>query len=139
MANRVQADGEPGEDSSEACATPEDCDDGIYCNGVETCEDDTCQAGARPDCADAVSCTVDVCDEATQACVSLPDDGRRPLGGQCDPALGCASVTLPVDAAGLVGEWTLKAGLGKDSSGNDNHGSVAGSSLAIISMGAGDT
>jgi len=46
------------------CATDADCDDGLYCNGAETCSPDTarCVAGSPP-------CTADqVCDETTDTC-----------------------------------------------------------------------
>jgi len=48
-------------DAGDECA----CDDGLYCNGVETCVDDTCQPGTPP--------CEGMCDESSDSC-----------GGDCD-------------------------------------------------------
>jgi hypothetical protein len=72
------------------------CNDGLYCNGSETCHPTLgCQGGTGPNCDDGVSCTVDSCDEATDSCQHAPDhaacsndlfcDGEE----SCDPVLGC--------------------------------------------------
>jgi hypothetical protein len=52
------------------------CDDGLYCNGEETCEDVSgCVDGAPVDCSDDLFCTVDEeCDEDTDSCVYNPRD-----------------------------------------------------------------
>ncbi|RMG17300.1 MAG: hypothetical protein D6729_09400, partial [Deltaproteobacteria bacterium] len=72
------------------------CDDGAYCNGVETCDAALgCQPGTPPSCDDGVACTVDSCNEATDACVHTPsdascDDGAYCNGAErCDPVLDC--------------------------------------------------
>ena len=39
----------------------EDCDDGLFCNGTETCVDDACVDGTPP-------CDSSLCDEATDLC-----------------------------------------------------------------------
>lgn len=69
--------------------TPNDgnCDDGLYCNGTETCSPtNDCQAGTPIDCGDGYSCTDDVCDEATDSCKST-DNGScaklPPAGSGC--------------------------------------------------------
>ena len=52
------------------------CDDGLWCNGAETCDEVAdCQAGTPPDCDDGVGCTMDVCNEETDACDRVPNDG----------------------------------------------------------------
>jgi hypothetical protein len=56
------------------CATDPDCDDGHYCNGVETCVDDYCHAGTPIDCDDAVGCTDDSCNEILDQCDNVPND-----------------------------------------------------------------
>ncbi|MFQ5502237.1 MAG: hypothetical protein ACE5EQ_08030, partial [Phycisphaerae bacterium] len=33
-----------------SCATDADCDDGVWCNGIETCVAGVCQAGPAPNC-----------------------------------------------------------------------------------------
>ncbi len=37
-----------GSDSAAACASDDDCNDGVHCNGVERCIDQVCLAGAQP-------------------------------------------------------------------------------------------
>ena len=69
-----------GPDCQQVC----DCDDGLYCNGPETCDrDQGCQAGEAPRVDDGVECTADRCDE----------DGDRvvhdPLDARCDDAVYC--------------------------------------------------
>ena len=56
------------------CFTNADCDDGLFCNGYETCETGSgaCLPGAAPICDDAVSCTTDVCDMTLDGCVHAP-------------------------------------------------------------------
>ncbi|MDX1776637.1 MAG: hypothetical protein R3297_08640, partial [Desulfobulbales bacterium] len=89
------------------CAEPEcledaDCDDLLFCTGVETCVDGVCVAGTPVDCNDGVDCTEDTCDEDADACVHTPNDGfcddSDVCNGQetCDPVNGCQSGT-PLD------------------------------------------
>jgi C1A family cysteine protease len=90
------------------CTYDSDCDDGLYCNGAETCEAGACQEGTPPDCSDdglfcngsefcdeeADMCghTGDpcgqgtVCNEETDTC-DLPDCGN----GVCDQGEDCNS------------------------------------------------
>jgi hypothetical protein len=78
-----------------ACTADTDCDDRIFCNGVEVCIAGRCSAGTAVDCGDDVACTVDVCDEGADACVHLPFDARCDDGlwctgeERCDPERGC--------------------------------------------------
>ena len=62
-----------------------DCDDLQFCNGVETCNLSTnlCEAGTPVDCDDTVACTVDSCNEGTDACDNTPDDGACNDGNIC--------------------------------------------------------
>ena len=70
--------------TGEPCSLDADCDDGLHCNGYETCVDGVCEPGDPIVCDDGVECTVDSCDEAQQgACVSFADDGF------CDDGLFC--------------------------------------------------
>jgi hypothetical protein len=58
------------------CETDTDCDDGIFCNGEETCDlDGTCQSGSGNPCADdGLFCTgVETCDEGSDTCISAGD------------------------------------------------------------------
>jgi alpha-tubulin suppressor-like RCC1 family protein len=74
------------------CSRDEDCDDGVYCNGVEACTGRVCRAGTAPSCDDGVACTVDRCDETRQACVSnaADNDGDGHLDATCADGAGDA-------------------------------------------------
>ncbi len=79
------------------------CDDGQFCNGVETCSDQLgCLPGVTP-CDDGVDCTVDACNELNNSCVPVPfddqcDDGLFCNGTEtCHPLFGCETGTLPCD------------------------------------------
>jgi hypothetical protein len=76
------------------------CDDGIWCDGDEVCTASGCVNTPR-DCADAVSCTVDSCDEGKQQCDHTPDDSLCPISHVCDPVLGCQAHALAHDDATL--------------------------------------
>jgi hypothetical protein len=77
------------------------CDDGLFCNGPESCDAVAgCRSGTPP-CADGVGCTIDACDEQTDSC-SYPlsdaacDDGDDCNGIEsCDPSEGCRSGSIP--------------------------------------------
>lgn len=86
----------------ECVAGSVDCDDGTWCNGTETCNPELgCQAGSEPDCDDGIACTADSCDENSDACAHVPQDGScddgEPCNGneQCDAVLGCVAGTPP--------------------------------------------
>jgi len=83
-------------DDGECAGTPKVCDDGLYCNGVETCDAGTgdCLAGTPPDLADSIDCTVDKCDEENNAPLHSPndtlcDDGDVCTDDSCDAQEGC--------------------------------------------------
>ncbi len=104
------------------CTDDADCDDGVFCNGAETCDSGNCLAGSDPcpgqaceeapqacvdclidaDCDDGFACTADACDAAANACTNTPDDALCADGllcdgvETCDPALGCLAGT-PID------------------------------------------
>jgi hypothetical protein len=86
---------------SELCTDDAGCDDGLACNGAETCVEGTCQAGTPSVCDDGVSCTVDTCNEPGGDCSyvaynSLCDDGLYCNGEEtCDPLADCQVGTDP--------------------------------------------
>ncbi|HXU10955.1 MAG TPA: FG-GAP-like repeat-containing protein [Candidatus Binatia bacterium] len=43
------------------CFAQSECDDGIFCNGVESCGGGSCHAGTPPSCDDGDVCTEDLC------------------------------------------------------------------------------
>ena len=83
------------------CSVNADCDDGLFCNGAETCNAGTCQAGTAPSCDDGISCTADSCNESTDSCDNVTNDSLCDNGLWCDGAetcsasLGCQSGTAP--------------------------------------------
>ncbi|MEE9609165.1 MAG: S8 family serine peptidase [Myxococcota bacterium] len=74
------------------CSVDGDCDDGLFCNGPETCTGGICQAGAPVACSDGVSCTLDSCNEATDSCDQVADDSPCDNGLFCDGAETCDAV-----------------------------------------------
>ena len=94
---------------SGVCAyTPNDllCDNGAYCDGVETCNGFAgCEAGVPVECPDdGIYCTIDACNELTDSCENAPDDDRCNDGAFCDgeefcePHLGCMHPAPPCPA-----------------------------------------
>lgn len=89
------------------CSTASDCDDGLYCNGVETCDPGGagtgCINGEAVNCADTFECTTDTCNDTTDSCDHTGDntacgDSVACTVDTCDPtasdhdARGCAFV-----------------------------------------------
>ncbi|MBW2989423.1 hypothetical protein KY358_03835 [Candidatus Woesearchaeota archaeon] len=77
------------EANDEITHTPDDslCLDGLWCNGIETCDSiNDCQAGTPADCNDDVDCTDDSCNEATDSCDNTADDAY------CDDNLWCNGI-----------------------------------------------
>ncbi len=79
------------------CVVDADCDDGLFCNGTETCNAGTCQDGTAPNCNDGVSCTDDSCNEGTDSCDNVANDANCDNGLFCDGAETC-SATLDCQA-----------------------------------------
>ncbi len=83
------------------CQTNPECDDGLFCNGAETCVSGSCQAGTAPNCNDGVACTTDSCNEATDSCDHAPNNGACGDGlfcngsEVCNVTLGCQAGTPP--------------------------------------------
>lgn|GEM_PF-1922894 len=113
--------GEPCEEALERCvecSTSADCDDGVFCNGLEKCFDVACQPGSPPctsgtcdeqsatctcststDCNDGNSCTDDTC--MGGICVIIPvecDDGVFCNGAERCGTGGCVPGTPPCEA-----------------------------------------
>ena len=89
------------------CRSNADCDDGIFCNGLEACNAGVCGTTpiACPD-TDGIECTRPMCDPMLDACVETPDSSLCIVGSYCSPADGCLrtpdcvlnSDCLPADA-----------------------------------------
>ena len=72
-----------------ACAIDADCADGVFCNGVETCDGTSCQPGTPETCDDAVGCTDDSCNVGTDSCDNVTNDGSCSNGLFCDGEETC--------------------------------------------------
>ena len=66
------------------CMTDADCDDGDACNGAETCQSFSCQAGAGPVCLAPSQCKKSSCDTAS-GCARAPEPDGTPCNDG-DPA-----------------------------------------------------
>jgi|GEM_PF-3120513 len=75
---KVQASGEP-------CTEDSECDDGLYCNGAESCVDGWCRPGSLDCSAEADECNDGGCDEDNDVCIAVP----KPDGTACDDGLWC--------------------------------------------------
>ena len=83
------------------CTGNGQCDDGVFCNGAETCVAGTCQPGTAVNCNDNVSCTADSCNETTDACDHVPNDVLCNNGLFCDGVETC-NATLGCQAGAPV-------------------------------------
>jgi hypothetical protein len=66
------------------CTSNASCDDGIYCNGAETCQAGVCVKGTAVTCNDSSACTADTCSETAKACAYSPlADNTSCASGVC--------------------------------------------------------
>ena len=66
------------------------CDDGLACNGLETCDAvQGCVAGQFINCDDGVACTADTCNEPGGTCTHPPIDALCSDGKLCNGAEVC--------------------------------------------------
>jgi len=83
------------------CQTNADCDDGLFCNGTETCLSGACYAGTPP-------CSGSLCNESSDACVECLSNGDCDDGVYCNGAERCVSgscqASSPPCGAGLCNE-----------------------------------
>jgi len=84
----------------EDCIVDLDCDDGVYCNGIESCSAETsvCVAG------DAVVCDVGECNEDIEGCAECEVDLDCPDNGTpfCSDTLECVECLEDLDCS--IGE-----------------------------------
>jgi hypothetical protein len=87
-----------------SCTSSADCNDGLGCNGVETCDlaggsPGKCKAGIPVVCNDGRSCTSDSCQDPAGTCVYAPNnaacnDGDACTTESCNPgAVGADAVS----------------------------------------------
>lgn len=61
------------------------CDNGAYCDGVESCDVNAdCQPGVSPTLDDGIPCTDDTCDEDLDRVLNIPNHGSCANGLFCD-------------------------------------------------------
>ena len=81
-----------------ACVVDADCGNGSFCDGAETCNAGSCQAGTPPVCDDGLFCNgTGTCNEGTDSC----DPGTPPScdnGLYCDGTESCNEGTDSCDA-----------------------------------------
>jgi hypothetical protein len=78
------------------------CDNGLFCDGSETCDALLgCEGGSAPTLDDLVVCTDDSCDESTDTVVNAPNDGSCSDGQFCNGAETCDAL-LDCQAGTLV-------------------------------------
>jgi len=80
-----------------SCDSGDDCDDGLACNGVETCVATQCVPGTGPFCDDGDPCSDDGCAEGS-GCTHAPaacDDANVCTADSCAPGTGCQHVPIP--------------------------------------------
>jgi len=96
------------------CSNAADCDDGLFCNGAETCQSGACQPGTAPCTADAYFCTT-TCDEEADAC-NVIRPGDCVIGGECHrrcdshPTSACETCAPDL----LNNDWSTCDGLSHD-------------------------
>jgi hypothetical protein len=74
----------------QGCASAAQCDDGLFCNGVEQClGSGLCVAGQPPSATDGLACTVDECDEDQDAITHRADDAVCSDGASCNGVERC--------------------------------------------------
>ena len=72
------------------CASNADCDDGIFCDGLEECVAGVCvTTPAVCHDADGIECTRPTCDATLDACVETVDSALCIVGTYCSPTGGC--------------------------------------------------
>jgi hypothetical protein len=83
------------EDNDAVVNAPNDahCDNGLFCDGAETCDVvNDCQPGSPPAVDDGVGCTDDGCDEVNDLIVNAPNHALCDNGLFCDGLETCDAV-----------------------------------------------
>ncbi|MFW6086115.1 MAG: MopE-related protein [Myxococcota bacterium] len=125
-------DGGDGGLDAGPCTRDEDCDDGVFCNGVETCDVDEgrCVAGTPVDCDDGVDCTIDECVADLDECRSVPESDRCDPGEVCFPDEGCEARECSTDedcddGSACTGEERCVGGICEQGAGRDCDDGIA--------------
>jgi len=74
-----------------ACTADADCDDGLFCDGAETCQSGACVAATAVDCSTAADqCNDAACSEISRSCVRTP----KIDGFVCDDGNACTATDV---------------------------------------------
>jgi hypothetical protein len=94
----------------QSCSVDGDCDDGKFCNGVETCSSGTCVSGTLPCVKDQYECTWE-CNEDQDSCETLPQNQLCSDGNPCTDDLctalsgsGCEHVSNDLNTCTINSE-----------------------------------
>lgn len=92
------------------------CDDGIFCNGADSCESGSCTVHDGDPCpgADGDEDCSETCNEAEDSCSAADADGtscRAGTGDPCDPGETCSGGVCPEDVV-LPAGTVCRAGSG---------------------------
>ncbi len=73
------------------CTTDADCNDGVFCNGIESCDTASGACVAVSACPPFIDgCLVGgACDEENDVCLATPDDSLCQAGQVCEPSGDC--------------------------------------------------
>jgi len=82
------------------------CDNGLFCDGYETCTATGCVNGTAVVCPDdGFACTQEACDEGLNGCVANPDSSLcTDPNFDCIPGEGCVNTCVIADCQGKIYE-----------------------------------
>ncbi len=81
------------------------CDDALFCNVNEACQNGVCTGGSARNCADALACTTDTCNEIADQCDHTLDPGFCLITGSCfgegaiEPANDCMDCNTSISTS----------------------------------------
>lgn len=81
----------------DCCGKDSDCNDGIFCNGEEFCDNNKCMHGPRPSCDNDDVCSVGVCSKIADRCVFETIADCCSDHGDCDNGIWCDGIEACVD------------------------------------------
>ena len=130
-------------DKCEHSADDSKCDDGLWCNGAETCDPTKgCQPGTAPDCSDGIDCTIDSCNEDADECEHSADDSKCDDDDACtidtcDPLTGCTYEDVDCDDGDQCTEDSCDPAIGCihtpiiPEAVDDSYGAIYGKTLTV--------
>jgi hypothetical protein len=85
------------------------CSDGLFCTDNERCTSGMCGGGTPHNCADLLTCTTDICDEANDECDHNLDPDRCLIDGVCylADALNPTNTCEECSPGDSTSDWTV--------------------------------